>query len=50
MTHLWVPTLDYGDKGYGYKNCKVLDRKESRYNADSYGLYVQEVFQENLKY
>ena len=47
MTHIWVGTRDYGDKGYGYDACKTLDKTEALTNADSYGYYVQEVFYHN---
>ena len=47
MTHLWVDTKDYIDKGYGYEACKTLDKTVALTNADSYANYVQEVFYHN---
>ena len=50
MTHLFAFTLDNGDKGYGYDNCKALDKKVGLFNADNYGFYIQQVFYHNRKY
>ena len=49
MTHIWANTIDYGDRGYGFNECKRLDKTDARTNADSYANYAQQVFYLNRR-